>query len=205
MPSPATDYLAQQMSEQAYLDSEPYTEVKREYIEGYVYAMAGAHRDHNRIASTLSRKMGNHLEGNTCEVFQSDMRVKVGSNYFYPDILVDCSGTENYWTTTPSLIIEVLSNSTRRLDETTKRVAYLQIPSLQEYVLIEYGFAKIEVMRRRDNWQHEYYYLGDEITFHAIGLTLTVEEIYERVQNEDVLAWLTRKSLDTNAPKTAGE
>ena len=78
--------------------------------------------------------------------------------------------------------------------ETIKRTAYLNIPSLQEYVLIEQDFVDIEVVRRTENWQSKHYFLGDEISFESIDLTLAVEEIYQRVHNEDVLDFIKQKT-----------
>lgn len=196
MSPPAKNYLALQISEQEYLDTEPYSDVKREYVGGYVYAMAGAKAAHNRIVMNMSIAFGSHLKGKPCQPYASDMRVRVGSNYFYPDVLVDCTNIadDSTFVEAPSLIVEVLSKTTRRMDETTKRVAYMQIESLQEYVLIEQDFVKVEIMRRSANWQHEYYYLGDEVFFESIGLTVSVEDIYDRVQNEDVAEWLEQKA-----------
>ena len=192
MSPPARDYLAMLMSEQEYLETEPYSAVKREFIDGYVYAMAGAKAAHTRITLNVARHMGNHLEGKPCQPYASDMKVKVGSNYFYPDVLVDCSNLPDdaVFTDTPVIIVEVLSRSTRRMDETTKRAAYLQLDSLQEYVLIEQDFVKVEVMRRSEGWLSAKYYLGDEVTFESIGLTLPVADIYERVENGEMAAWL---------------
>jgi len=65
---------------------------------------------------------------------------------------------------------------------------------LQEYVLIEQDFVDVEVVRRSEGWQSKHYYLGDEVTFGSIELTLSVEEIYHRVQNEDMLEFLADKS-----------
>ena len=87
----------------------------------------------------------------------------------------------------------MLSKSTRQTDEKLKRALYTQIPTLQEYVLVEQDMARIEVQRRRNNWVIEKYFLGDTITFESIDLTLTVEEIYDRVQNEDMVEWLARE------------
>lgn len=182
------------MTEEEYLESEKTSEFKHEYIDGLVYAMSGAHSNHNRITATLVRKIGNHLEGKPCQPYASDMKVKVGSKYFYPDVLVDCTDVNGYFTETPTLLVEVLSKSTRRNDETKKRMAYMQIETLLEYVLIEQDFVKIEVMRRSDHWHSATYFLGDTITFTAIDLTLSVEEIYDRVQNEDMTEWLQQNT-----------
>jgi hypothetical protein len=64
-----------------------------------------------------------------------------------------------------------------------------------EYVLIEQDFANIEVQRRHNHWQPENYFLGDDVTFESVGLTLVVAELYDRVQNEDMTAWLIQQSL----------
>lgn len=186
--------LAQQaplISEADYLAGEKVSEIKHEYIDGYVYAMSGASISHNRLTLTLARKFGNHLDGKLCQPYAADVKVKVGSKYFYPDVLVDCSNQADtsYFTESPVLIVEVLSKSTRRMDETTKRLAYQQIDTMQEYVLVEQDFVDIEVVRRSRGWQSERFYLGDSILFESIGLTLTVEEIYDRINLPELLEW----------------
>ena len=198
MSPPAKDYLAQQMSDQEYLESEPYSDVKREYIDGYIYAMAGAKASHNRITMNISTALSVYLKGKPCQPYASDMRVKVERNYFYPDVVVDCSNLsdDSTFTATPTLIVEVLSKSTRRIDETTKRVAYTQLDSLLEYALIEQDFVQIEVVRKSTGWRPKHYYLGDSILFESIGLTVSVEEIYDRVKNEDMVDWLAKKALE---------
>ena len=72
-------------------------------------------------------------------------------------------------------------------------MAYLKIPTLREYVLIEQDFVDVEVVRKSQNWQSFHYFLGDEVTFEPIDLTLSVEAIYQRVQNSDVIEFLHRK------------
>ncbi len=193
------------ISEEDYLEGEVHSDIKHEYIDGEVYAMSGAKVAHNRISGNINRKFGNHLEGKPCEPFSADMKVKVGSKYFYPDVLVDCSNLDDndLFTESPIILVEVLSRSTRRIDETTKRVAYLQIPSLQEYVLIEQDFVDVEVVRRSEGWQSKHYFLGDEITFESIKLTLAVEEIYDRVKNTDMTEWLEMKAQREEEQSTA--
>ena len=179
------------ISEADYLVGEKMAETKHEYIDGEVFAMAGASASHNRISLNVARKFGNHLEDKPCQPYMSDMKVKVGTKYFYPDVLVECSGLadDSHVTEKPTLIVEVLSKSTRRMDETTKRIAYTQIDSLLEYVLIEQDFVDIEIIRRSTGWQSERFYLGDSLTFESIALTLTVEDIYARVNNPELVEW----------------
>ena len=171
-----------------YLEGELISQIKHEYINGDVYAMAGASSNHNRLVANIMREFGVHLRNTPCEPFGSDMKVQVENNFFYPDVLVVCQHEANDYgvTDAPLIIIEVLSKTTRKLDHTLKRQAYQGLPSLLEYVVIEQDIVDIEVCRRSHHWQPEHFYLGDEVSFAAIDLLLPVTEIYDRVTNEDV-------------------
>ena len=184
------------LNEADYLESELSSDVKHELVDGYMYALAGSSANHERIAGNIYRKLGYHLEGSPCEPFGSDMKVKAGSNFFYPDISVVCHFDESqpYFTETPIIIVEVLSKATRKIDETVKLFAYINLPSLQEYVLIEQDYVDVQVLRRNEAWLPRHYFLGDDVTFESIALSLSVEEIYSRVQNEDMLEFLSHKA-----------
>jgi len=108
--------------------------------------------------------------------------------------MVDCALDEPkaYYTETPS-IIEVLSKSTRRMDETTKLMSYINMPSVQEYVLIEQDIVDTQVLRRSEGWLPMHYFLGDDVKFESIDLSVSVGDIYARVQNEDMLEFLNRR------------
>jgi Uma2 family endonuclease len=176
------------LSEEEYLKTELTSEVKREFVDGQVYAMAGAGYNHNCIAANMLINLSNHLKGTACTTFMADMKVRLGKSYVYPDVVVDCgkmSGND-YFLTSPTLIVEVLSKSTRKTDTTTKLLKYINLPSLQEYVMIEQDYVSVQVLRRNKHWLSEYYFLGDSVTFESVGLTLTVEEIYDRVDNADM-------------------
>jgi Uma2 family endonuclease len=191
------------ISPEEYLKRELLSETKHELVDGQIYAMSGASRNHERIAGNVYRKLGNHLEGKPCEAFSSDLKVRAGNNFFYPDAMVVCEENipHEYYTHSPILIVEVLSKSTRRLDETTKRLAYFNIPSLQEYVLIEQDIVDVEVCRRSRSWVSEHYFLGDSVHFACIDLTVSVEELYSRVENDDVRSYLQERQK-TSAPET---
>lgn len=182
----------QAMSVDDYLAFEMSADIKHEFINGQIYAMAGVSANHERISGNLYRKFGNHLENSPCEPFGSDMKLKINSNFFYPDVMVDCQfdNAEPYFTTTPVIIVEVLSRSSRKTDETLKLMSYINIPSLQEYVMIEQDFVDVKVLRRHAGWIPRHYFLGDQVTFDAIGLTISVEDIYRRVDNDDMQAFL---------------
>ncbi|MDO8844999.1 Uma2 family endonuclease [Methylicorpusculum sp.] len=185
------------ISEQEYLDGEKLSEIKHEYIDGDVYAMAGASKNHERIAGNVFGELRSFLKGKPCEPFASDVKIKAGSRFFYPDVMVVCDdATPNeYYTESPVIIVEVVSKSTRRIDETVKRTTYQTIPSLKELVLIEQDFVDVEVCRKSQGWISNHYFMGDEVTFESLGLTLAVEEIYTRVDNEDVRSFLEERAL----------
>ncbi len=172
-----------------YLQNEQDSDSKHEYIDGQVYAMAGASKNHQRIIMNIGSLFKEHLKNTPCDTFTSDIKVKVSDfAFFYPDVIVACEPdtANDYYSEKPLIIVEVLSKSTRRIDETTKRRLYQTLPSLQEYILIEQDIVDIEICRRSQGWQPEHYFMGDDITFAAIALTLSVNDIYERVVNEDV-------------------
>jgi Uma2 family endonuclease len=185
------------LTEEEYLKSELTSEVKREYIDGQVYAMTGAGYNHNCISGNIFSNFRNHLKGTPCTTFMADMKVRLGKNYVYPDVLVDCSlmSGDDYFSTSPVIIVEVLSRSTRKIDATAKLVRYINLPSLQEYVLIEQDFVSVQTLRKSNHWRPEYFFLGDAVTFESIGLTLTVEEIYDRVDNQDMNEFRQQLSL----------
>lgn len=191
------------ISEEAYFALEKQTDTRHELIDGYVYAMVGGSINHGTLISNIAGEIRNHLKGKPCQVFSEGTKVKTSTphkraDYVYPDVVVDCTveKADDNRLTTPVLIFEVLSVSTRRYDETTKFQVYASIPTLQEYVLVDQSSAKIEIQRRRTNWAIEKYFLGDSITFDSIKLTLTIEEIYDRVVNEEVTEWLAQKARE---------
>ncbi len=195
-------YANNQITEEDYLQGELIAEFKHEFIDGEVYAMAGASGNHNLLAGNLFAEFKNQLKGTPCKTFIADMKVKVANDFFYPDVMVVCEQDNEfeYYQQSPVIIVEVLSNSTRRFDKTTKRLKYQTIPTLEEYVLIEQSIGEIQIFRKKDHWQSFYYYLGDTITFDSIGLTVLVEDIYYQVNNDDVLAFLQEKNQSAPQP-----
>jgi len=154
------------MSEEDYLPSEPDSEVKREYIDGRAYAMAGASTNHIRLTANIAREFGIHLKGKPFEALMADMKAKAAKDYVYPDVLVVCNHTRHDCITDSLLlIVEVLLQSTRKRDLTTNFMRYINLPSFEEYVLVEQDIAQVQVLRKSNGWRSEFYYLGDEVTF----------------------------------------
>ncbi|WP_198266413.1 Uma2 family endonuclease [sulfur-oxidizing endosymbiont of Gigantopelta aegis] len=189
----------QQLTEDDYIEGELLSDVKHEYIDGAVYAMVGASTKHDLITGNLFYELKNKLKQNksSYHTFTSDMKVKVSrksTRYFYPDVMVvgafnqedEKDEKENdYYQTKPEIIFEVLSDSTEKYDKSEKRLSYFDIPSLKEYVLVKQNKCEVIVFERDNNWQSNYYFLGDEIKFGSINVTLSVENIYEQVNTEE--------------------
>src|SRR5438093_771069 len=146
------------LSVEEYLEGEKDSPVRHEYVDGQVYAMAGASDRHNLIAGTLYSRLLDHLGGGLCQPFISDMKVLVDPVvYYYPDVVVACDppGGDRYTRKQPRLIIEVTSRSTARTDRSEKLFAYQQVESLLEYVIVAQDRIEVDVYRRQSDggWQ----------------------------------------------------
>jgi Uma2 family endonuclease len=174
-----------------YLAAELLSEIKHEYDDGELVAMSGVSKNHDRIKMNFVRLLANHLHGKPCEPFSSDLKLKIGNYLFYPDAMVVCDDTSNhdYYAEAPVLVVEVLSKSTRRRDETLKRRMYQTMPSLQEYVLIEQDIVDVEVCRRSEGWVSNHFFMGDDVPLQSVDLSLSVAELYDRVENADVQSY----------------
>ncbi|MBF0437832.1 MAG: Uma2 family endonuclease [Magnetococcales bacterium] len=184
------------ITEEDYLQGELESEVRHEYVDGYVYAMTGGTDNHATISGNIFSEIRNFLKGKKCKAFNAEMKVRTSKTSFrYPDMMVVCDETSknNLYKECPVIVVEVISGSSRRIDTITKKREYLNIPTLKEYVLIEQNIAVVEVFRKDNDWNSDRYILGDEVCFTSIGLTLSVEEIYDRVDNEDIQEYLRKK------------
>lgn len=179
---PKIDYL----SPEAYLlgENDRADNTKYEYVNGQVYAMAGASRAHNIVAGEFFALLRNHLKGSPCRAYQGDMKVGIRSqreeHFYYPDVQVTCADEKDrYYNTSPCLIVEVLSDSTARIDRYEKLVAYRLLPSLQEYVLCAQHTPLVEIYRKRTEWHAEYFRSGETFLLESVGLNIAVNELYE--------------------------
>jgi Uma2 family endonuclease len=185
----------EKVSEAEYLKGELTSEIKHEFIDGYVYAMAGASKNHYRITKNIVYGLENDLrhKKSPCEVFSSDIKARGSeqtTKYFYPDALVTCDPDDNeseYYVNSPIIIVEILSDSTRKYDKGQKKLAYFNILTLQEYIIVEQDYCEVEVFRKNEHWKSTIYFLGDDIMLDSIGITLSVEDIYLRVKNKDTI------------------
>jgi Uma2 family endonuclease len=171
-----------------YLAAEETSRERHEYLGGLVYAMAGETREHNKIVGNLYYKIRQHLTGKPCELFTSDVRVnfhlRTDEYFYYPDLVVTCDKRDKdpRFVRFPKLIIEVLSESTERVDKREKFFAYTSIASLQEYVLVAQGAKEVTVFRRANHWKAETVAGAQaKVSLKSLLLTLPLSAIYERV------------------------
>ena len=180
-----------------YFSVEESSNLKHEYYDGEIFAMAGASLRHNRITGNVFAALRAALAHSGCEVFASDLRVRTpGGLYTYPDVMVVCGGVqlsaEDRLDTVinPLVIIEVLSESTRDYDRGEKFRQYQSLPSLREYLLIEQTRMAVEQHslevsaedRQPGQWaRREYTLAEDHIRLPSLDLTITVRDIYAGV------------------------
>jgi Uma2 family endonuclease len=173
-----------------YLELERASPFKSEFHEGHIYAMTGASREHNLISVNISRELSLQLRGRPCEVYAHDMRVKaaVADKYHYPDVVAVCGPPQlederGDTLLNPTVLIEVLSESTEAYDRGEKFAGYRKIESLREYLLVSQDRPRIERYARQDGaWLlTEAEGLESSIAVESIGCTLALREVYEKV------------------------
>lgn len=178
------------ISVEDYLAGERVSPVKHEYLGGVVYAMAGATNAHNRIVTNSIVALGSRLRGRRCQVFNSDTKIRVRLpthiRFYYSDVSVVCrpNPQTDSFQDEPVVIVEVLSRSSRRTDEGEKKDAYLAIPTLSVYVLLEQETPAAVVFRRTEQGFVREVYEGLQavVPLGEIGTELPLAEVYEGVE-----------------------
>jgi Uma2 family endonuclease len=179
------------MTPAAYLQVERGAASRSEFVNGRVYALAGASRVHNLIVLNTGSELRAQLRGRPCEAYVNDMRVKVERTgmYTYPDVVGVCEAPEFEdeqldTLLNPAVIIEVLSPSTERYDRGEKFAHYRRLPSLREYVLIAQDIRRIDHYRRDgDSWVLTEVSEPDaSLVLGSLGATLALADIYDRVE-----------------------
>jgi Uma2 family endonuclease len=175
------------LTEEEYLAIERQAEFRSEYFAGEMFALAGASRRHNRIVTNLVVALDLQLRGRPCNVYSSDMRVKVKSTglFTYPDVVITCeeerfADGENDVLLNPLTIIEVLSDSTEAYDRGKKFENYQSIETLKEYLLVSQNSQRVEQFVRQSgkNWLYsEIHEPGEKIEIKSIECELKLEGI----------------------------
>lgn len=181
------------LTAEEYLAIERRAEFKSEYFNGEMFAMAGASRPHNRIASNIIRTVDTQLLKRGCNIYPSDMRVKIKKigKYTYPDVVVTCGKElfeDDYVDTllNPVVIFEIISKSTAAYDRGEKFQHYQFIESLAEYILITQDAVRVEqYVRQSDHtWiYNEYQNIDDVVKLESVNCELPLKELYVNVSN----------------------
>lgn len=176
------------ISEQEYLEGEKLSDTRHEYVAGYVYAMAGSSKRHAEIALNIATLLKLAARGTPCKTYVSDIKVRVASHksYFYPDVVLGCDNdeTDDYYLEAPCLIVEVLSESTEKRDRREKLLAYMNIPSVQAYMLVAQERPEVELYYREETgnwWVQVYDKLDDSLLLPCVDQQVTLADIYEAV------------------------
>ena len=188
---PAVDYNKRRYTIEEYLEMERASDVKHEFYQGEIFAMAGASDNHNYIFSNVFVKAGIQLLNKPCRPLGSDMRMHIPENtlYTYSDISIYCGNLtttdkEKDTAIRPTIIIEILSESTRSYDLRAKFELYQNIPTLKEYILIDSESIDVRSYRiDADNrWVLEVYKtLQDIVLIPTVGVSLSMKDIYDGV------------------------
>ncbi|HEX3582641.1 MAG TPA: Uma2 family endonuclease [Thermoanaerobaculia bacterium] len=179
------------LSPEEYLRLERAAEWKSEYIDGEMFAMAGASPRHGFIVGNLVRELGNLVRQGPCNVASSDLRVAtdVHRHYTYPDVVVICDPLEfvdghRDTVTNPTLIAEVLSESTQNYDRGEKFERYRAVPSLAEYLLVAQDRTHVELYTRQPGGEwvlREWNDGGAEVELASVHCRLRIAEVYAKV------------------------
>ena len=170
-----------------YLAGEVLSPIRHEYVAGEVFAMAGATEEHATIAGNLFALLHAQVRGGPCRVYIADMklRVEAADAFFYPDVFVTCDArdtSESLAKRHPSLICEVLSESTEAYDRGGKFAAYRTLDCLNEYLLIDSRRRSVEVFRRQpDGWLLAPVAPDGQLELMSLGFRCTVDALYEDV------------------------
>ncbi len=184
-----------------YLEGELVSRVKHEYLGGVVYSMAGARNVHNRISGNAFASLHARLRGKPCQPYDSDTKIRIraasrpgSTRFYYPDVSVVCreNPQRDSYQDEPVVVVEVLSQATRRTDEGEKLDGYLSIPSLRVYLLVEQDRAVVTLYRKGEgdtvgggDFEREVHHgLDAVIPLPEVGLELTLAEVYEGVEFE---------------------
>jgi Uma2 family endonuclease len=180
---------AASFNSEAYLTGELKSRDRHEYVGGVAYARAGANEAHNLISLNLAFALRTHVRGGRCKVNVADVKVRLQISdedvFYYPDVMVSCDprDTDPYFKRFPQVLIEVLSPQTEQTDRREKFLSYIQIETLQEYIVVSQDKMEATVFRRANKWQAEVSRQPEELLrLTSLEFTLPLSAVYEGVK-----------------------
>lgn len=192
-----TSSALRKISEEDYLRTEELSPFKREYVDGFVYALhgedapnaqAGATSRHGLICMNIGSALHKVALRQGCRLYQSDMRVRIPqlgfTRYYYPDLVLTCTPVDDDATfvSSPCLVVEVLSPSTRDLDRREKLLAYTALSSVQGYLLVDTATRAARLyVRNGEGWDDEYVEEEGELSLPCLNISLSLSDVYEGI------------------------
>lgn len=182
------------VSVEDYLARESRCQKRHEYVDGRLFAMTGSTVKHNLLSGNLFALLHSQLKGGPCKVFIEAVKVRVEAtnSFYYPDVMVSCAqlAQNAVYTDQPILLVEVLSPSTAAIDRREKLIAYKQIPSLKEYLIVHQRKRCIEIYRRTEAESWTTCELSTGKTFEVHSLPggphqFSMNELYADTHGED--------------------
>ncbi len=173
--------VAQHLTAEEYLASESRSPIRHELVGGVLYAMVGGTRRHNQVAGRFFRLVADAAEAAGCRPYIADMKVRAADSFYYPDVMVACEDVDGHplYEAAPCLVVEVLSPSTTLVDRREKLGAYLSLPSLRAYVLVDPERQQVEVHDRvNGRWVARAYGAGDAFPLTCPPVTIDVDRLY---------------------------
>jgi len=171
-------------SDEEYFSFEEASELKHELINGNLYEMSGSSKYHNKLERFIANFLEGILNNNEYEIFIEGFKVKTPSgNFFYPDVIVCANTAEPYYTDEPILLVEVLSETTRKFDLTDKFIQYQQIPTLQYYLCVEPEQQVIFFYFKNENgeWLAETFTKDESIIeLPTLNISFSVKDVYQK-------------------------
>lgn len=171
-----------------YIEREQRAATRSEFVDGHLYAMAGGSRHHNRITLNIASALLTASRGTPCEVYSSDMRLVIRQPSlevsYYPDVFVSCQDEDvTDYRTNPCLVIEVLSDSTARFDQTEKKLNHQRLETINTYLIVHQNLKRVEINRRNPDgqWVRSWLEGNGLIELECPNTTLTLDDIYEDV------------------------
>jgi Uma2 family endonuclease len=168
-----------------YLEIEAQAETRHEFVDGFMFAMAGSTKSHNLITSNIHSRLRVASKKTSCRAYMENVKLRTldGIGY-YPDVILTCDDDiTDLVIRTPCLIIEVLSKSTSEVDHTEKWLNYQRIPSLNMYVMVAQDRRFLEVYTRQadGSWRYETLEDAGTLKFAYVNASMTLDDVYEDV------------------------
>lgn len=178
--------MPREMTLEEYLAFERRSEGRHEFVAGFVYAMSGTSKRHNRIVARLLMRALAAEGGSGCRAYAESVALSLGDRVYYPDLMVTCGppSADAYLEYNPSILVEVLSESTYHVDRREKLIAYRAIESLKTYLIVAQDERYVQHHWRDadGHWHYDVLLEQGEVPLPSLGIAITLDDIYDGIE-----------------------